>query len=57
MVVCAAGAISLPLAGFGQSLKQVLNAQQGRTRLAQESQERVDAVVRQTRSQIGRAHV
>lgn len=50
VVMCAAVTISLPLTGFGQSLKQVLNAQQGRTRLAQESQERIDAVVKQTRS-------
>ncbi len=46
----AAGAVSLPLAGFAQSLGQILSAQQGRTRLAQESQKRIDGVVKQTRS-------
>ncbi len=50
VAVSAAAAISLPLAGTAQSLDQIINAQQGRTRLAQESQERVDAVVKQTRS-------
>jgi hypothetical protein len=50
VAVSAAAAVSLPLAGFSQSLNQVLDAQQGRTRLAQESQERIDGVVKQTRS-------
>jgi len=50
VAISAAGAVSLPLAGSAQSLDQVLKAQQGRTRLAQESQERVDSVVKQTRS-------
>jgi hypothetical protein len=50
VAVTAAAAVSLPLAGFAQSLNQVLDAQQGRTRLAQESQERIDGVVKQTRS-------
>ena len=50
VAISAAVAVSLPLAGSAQSLDQVLKAQQGRTRLAQESQERVDSVVKQTRS-------
>ena len=50
VVVSAVGALSLPLTGVAQSLDQILSAQQGRTRLAQESQERVDSVVKQTRS-------
>ncbi len=50
VALSAAGSISVPLAGFAQSLDQVLNAQQGRTRLAQESQKRIDATVKQTRS-------
>ncbi len=50
VAVSAAGAVILPLAGFGQSLDQILNAQHGRTRLAQESQGRIDGVVKQTRS-------
>lgn len=40
----------LPSFAMAQSLQQVLNAQDRRIRLAQESQERVDAVVKQTRS-------
>jgi hypothetical protein len=50
VAVSAAAAVTLPLAGFSQSLNQVLDAQHGRTRLAQESQERIDGVVKQTRS-------
>jgi hypothetical protein len=50
VAVSAAAAVTLPLAGFSQSLNQVLEAQHGRTRLAQESQERIDGVVKQTRS-------
>ena len=50
MAVTAVTAISLPLAGLAQSLDQIMNAQKGRTRLAQESQERIDAVVKQTRT-------
>jgi len=50
VALSAAGSIFLPLAGFAQSLDQVLGAQQGRTRLAQESQTRIDATVKQTRS-------
>jgi len=45
-----AAAVFLPLTGSAQSLDQILKAQQGRTRIAQESQERIDAVVKQTRS-------
>ena len=50
VVILAAVAVSLPLAGFAQSLDQILNAQHGRTRIAQESQERIDGVVKKTRS-------
>lgn len=40
----------LPTFAMAQSLQQVLNAQERRIRLAQESQERIDNVVKQTRS-------
>lgn len=50
VAVIGATTVSLPFTGIAQSLDQVLNAQQGRTRLAQESQERIDGVVKQTRS-------
>jgi hypothetical protein len=46
----AAIAVSLPISGSSQTLGQVLKTQQGRTRLAQESQERIDKVVKKTRS-------
>lgn len=46
----AAAAVALPLIGSSQSLDRILQQQQGRTRLAQESQQRIDAVVKQTRS-------
>lgn len=46
----AAVVLGVPLAGSSQSLTNVLDGQQRRTQLAQESQERVDAVVKQTRS-------
>jgi len=48
--VSVAAAVSLPLTGTAQSLDQIFKTQQGRTRIAQESQERIDAVVKQTRS-------
>lgn len=41
---------ALPLSVNSQSLDQVLKTQQGRTRLAQESQERIDKEVKKTRS-------
>jgi predicted RNase H-like nuclease (RuvC/YqgF family) len=44
----AATAVSLPLAGSSQSLAQVLQEQQKRTRLSQESQQRIDQVAQQT---------
>lgn len=40
----------LPPANMAQSLEQVLGVQQQRVRVAQESQERIDQVVKQTRS-------
>jgi len=43
-------AVLLPLTGTVQSLEQVLSSQERRTRLAQESQQRVDSVVQKTRS-------
>ena len=46
----AAAAVSLPLSGSTQSLNKVLQTQQKRTQVSQESQERIDAVVKQTRS-------
>jgi hypothetical protein len=46
----AAMAVSLPLIGSSQSLNEILNRQQGRTKLAQESQQRIDNVVKQTRT-------
>ena len=50
VVAMAAMAVSLPLIGSSQSLNEILNKQQGRTKLAQESQERIDNVVKQTRT-------
>lgn len=47
--VCASCALILPLVGSAQSLSQVLNAEKQRTKLAQESQQRIDAVVDDTR--------
>jgi hypothetical protein len=44
----AATAVSLPLAGSSQSLAQVLQEQQKRTRLSQESQQRIDQVAQKT---------
>jgi len=46
----ATAALVLPLTGSTQSLNQVLNAETARIRLSQESQERIDNVVKQTRS-------
>lgn len=46
----ALAAVAIPLAGAAQSLTDVLSAQERRTRLAQESQDRIDAVVKKTRS-------
>ncbi len=45
-----ATAVSLPLVGSTQALAQVLSAQERRIRIAQESQERIDGVVKNTRS-------
>jgi len=39
----------MPLVGSAQSLQQVLDAEKQRTRLAQESQKKIDSVVDQTR--------
>ncbi|MFQ5634411.1 MAG: DUF3450 domain-containing protein [Gammaproteobacteria bacterium] len=50
VAVLAATAVSLPLIGSSQSLDQILQKEQARTRLAQESQQRIDRVVKQTRS-------
>lgn len=49
-IACAVVTVALlPAAAPAQSLDQVLNAQQQRTRVAQESQERVDQIVENTR--------
>ena len=50
LAASAVAAISIPFVGSSQALDQELNAQLRRTRLAQESQERIDQVVQQTRS-------
>ena len=52
MAVAAAGALAMPLVGSAQSLNQVINAENQRTKLAQESQQRIDAVVDQTRKKV-----
>jgi len=49
LVVCALSAMTIPLVGSAQSLDQVLNAENQRTKLAQASQQRIDAVVDDTR--------
>ena len=49
VAVSAAIALTAPLAGSAQSVDQVLNAEKQRTRLAQESQQRIDGVVSDTR--------
>ncbi len=49
LVVCALSAMTIPLVGSAKSLNQVLNAENQRTMLAQESQQRIDAVVDDTR--------
>jgi len=48
--ILVATTVSLPLVGSTQALGQVLQAQEKRTRVAQESQERIDQVVKKTRS-------
>ena len=42
--------LSLPLTGTAESLNKVLDVQQRRIRLAQDSQKKIDTVVKQTRS-------
>ncbi len=49
LVVCALSAMTTPLVGSAQSLDQVLSAENQRTKLAQESQQRIDTVVDDTR--------
>jgi hypothetical protein len=49
LVVCASCAMTAPLVGSAQSLDQVLNTENQRTKLAQESQQRIDTVVDDTR--------
>ena len=49
LVVCASCAIITPLVGSAQSLDQVLNTENQRTKLAQGSQQRIDNVVDDTR--------
>ncbi len=43
-------ALALPLTGTTQSLKQVLDVEQRRVRMAQQSQEKIDGVVKKTNS-------
>jgi len=50
VAVVATTAVVLPFVGNSQSLDQILQKQQGRTKLAQESQQRIDGVVKKTRS-------
>ena len=49
VAVFAAVALTVPVAGSAQSLNDVINAEKRRTQLAQESQQRIDAVVDETR--------
>jgi len=49
VLACASFAMVMPVVGSAQSLNQVLNAEKQRTKLAQESQQRIDAVVDDTR--------
>lgn len=51
VAVSAAVAVTLPVVGSAQSLNDVLNVEAQRTRLAQESQQRIDSVVEDTRKQ------
>lgn len=46
---CTAAAVAISLAAQAQSLNDVIGVQQNRTKLAQESQERIDSTVDQTR--------
>jgi hypothetical protein len=46
---CAAVTLTVPVAGSAQALNDVLNAERQRTKLAQESQQRIDKVVDDTR--------
>ena len=47
--VCAAVAVAVSLPAHAQLLNEVIGVQQNRTMLAQESQQRIDAEVDQTR--------
>lgn len=49
LAVVASVAMIVPLVGSAQSLQQVLNAEQQRTKLAQQSQQNIDKVVDDTR--------
>lgn len=49
LVVCASCAMIMPLVGSAQSLQNVLDAEKQRTKLAQESQRKIDSTVSQTR--------
>ncbi|MEE4186356.1 MAG: DUF3450 domain-containing protein [Gammaproteobacteria bacterium] len=48
-IACAAVTMTVPVAGSAQALNDVLNAERQRTKLAQESQKRIDQVVDDTR--------
>ena len=49
LVLCASSALLLPLVGSAQSLSKVLDAEKQRTKLAQQSQQRIDTIVDDTR--------
>jgi len=48
-IACAAVTLTVPVAGSAQALNDVLSAERQRTKLAQESQKRIDKVVDDTR--------
>ena len=49
LVLCASSALLLPLVGSAQSLSNVLDAEKQRTKLAQQSQQKIDTIVDDTR--------
>jgi hypothetical protein len=49
LVLCASSALLMPLVGSAQSLSNVLDAEKQRTKLAQQSQQKIDTIVDDTR--------
>ena len=49
LVLCASSALLMPLVGSAQSLSKVLDAEKQRTKLAQQSQQKIDTIVDDTR--------